>query len=156
MKRVSSQWTFFYKRVFPVVWTVGLLAIFGIGLYARLSHARGNIPLPFFIVLPIMFGFGFYFMKKFVFDLVDEVWDDGHALLVKNNGQQERIALGDIKNVNYSPLVNPPRVILSLRRPTLFGDKIAFCAPVRFVPFAGSAAIDELIERVDAARRKHA
>ena len=53
-------------------------------------------------------------------DLVDEVWDDGNALLVKNRGQEQRIALADIKNVNYSPFVNPPRVTLSLRRPTAF------------------------------------
>ena len=41
-----------------------------------------------------MFVFGLYFMmKKFVFDLVDEVWDDGDTLLVKNRGQDVRIAI---------------------------------------------------------------
>ena len=63
-----------------------------------------------------MIGFGYFIMKKLVFDLVDEVWDDGDALVVKNRGQEERIALADIKNVSYSPFVNPPRVTLSLRR----------------------------------------
>ena len=91
-------------------------------------------------------------MKKLVFDLVDEVWDDGDALVVKNRGQEQRIAFSDIKNVNYSPFVNPPRVTLSLRRPTIFGEQITFCAPVRLVPFSTSPVINDLIERVDRAR----
>jgi hypothetical protein len=99
-----------------------------------------------------MIGFGYFLMKKLVFDLVDEVWDDGDALVVKNGGQDERIALADIKNVNYSPIVNPPRVTLSLRRQTAFGDQITFCAPVRFIPLTSSPVITALIDRVDQAR----
>ena len=49
-----------------------------------------------------MMGFGYFVMKKLVFDLVDEVWDDGEALLIKNRGQEEHVALRDIKNVSYS------------------------------------------------------
>jgi hypothetical protein len=40
-------------------------------------------------------------MKKLIFDLVDEVWDDGRALIVKNDDREERIPFADIKNVNY-------------------------------------------------------
>jgi len=92
---------------------------------------------------------------KLVFDLVDEVWDNGDTLVVKNRGQEQRIALSDIKNVSYSPFINPPRVTLSLRRPTVFGDQITFSAPVRLVPFSTSPVINDLIERVDRARGKH-
>ena len=101
----------------------------------------------------IMAVFGVFLMKKLVFDLVDEVWDDGDSLVVKNGGQEQRIALSDIKNVSYSPFVNPPRVTLSLRRPTVFGDQISFGAPIRFVPFSNSPIIDDLIDRSDRARR---
>jgi hypothetical protein len=45
---------------------------------------------------------------------------------------------------------------LSLRRPSIFGDQVAFCAPIRFVPFATSPIIDDLINRIDVARRKQA
>jgi len=31
---------------------------------------------------------------------------------------------------------------------------VAFCAPVRFVPFSTSPIIDELIQRIDATRRR--
>jgi hypothetical protein len=51
---------------------------------------------------------------------------------------------------------SPPRIVLSLRRPSVFGDQVAFCAPIRFVPFATSPIIDDLIERIDVARQKQA
>ena len=102
-----------------------------------------------------MIAVGFFVMKKLVFDLVDEVWDDGGSLLIENRGEEERVALSDIKNVSYSPLINPPRVTLSLRRPTVFGDEITFNAPMRFMPFSASPIIKELIDRIDLARRKN-
>jgi hypothetical protein len=49
-----------------------------------------------------------------------------------------------------TPSANPP---YGLRKPGVFGDQISFCAPTRFVPFATSPVIDDLIRRIDAARR---
>ena len=71
----------------------------------------------------VMMAFGFFIMKKLVFDLVERSGTMAITLLVKNRGQEERIVLSDIKNVNYSPYVNPPRVTLSVRRPTVFGGR---------------------------------
>jgi acyl-coenzyme A synthetase/AMP-(fatty) acid ligase len=62
-------------------------------------------------------------------------------------------ALSDIKNVNYSPYMSPPQVTLSVRRYTVFGETIAFCAPVSIFPLRSSAVINDLIDRVDAARQ---
>jgi hypothetical protein len=149
MSLISSTLTFYYKRVFPIIWIGGCALIGGLGIYAGLSKGSGLFP--FIVVTLIIFIFGIYFMKKYVFDLVDEVLDDGDALVVKNNGQEQRIPLADIKNLNYTILVSPPRVTLSLRRP-VFGDKVTFSPPVPFIPFATSPIIDELIERIDAAR----
>jgi hypothetical protein len=150
MRRISSNSTFLYKRVFPVLW-FGFLALFlGISLFAVPGSSQ-PAAFPFLIVPIVMMGFGYFLMKKLIFDLVDEVWDDGNALVVKNDGQEQRIPLADIKNLNYTILVSPPRVTLSLRRP-VFGDKVTFSPPVPFIPFATSPIIDELIERIDAAR----
>jgi hypothetical protein len=124
----------------------------GTSLFAQRSTASSL--LPFLIMPAIMMGFGYFVMQRLVFDLVDEVWDDGDTLVVKNRGQEQRIALTDVKNVSYSPWVNPPRVTLLLRRPTIFGHQVVFCAPLRFVPFASNSTIDDLIDRIDAARQK--
>jgi hypothetical protein len=155
MRRISSQWTFFYKFIFPIVWVGFIIVFLAVAIFAPTRSGQGP-PIPALIVPIIMLVIGYSIMKKFIFDLADEVWDDGDALVVKKSGQEERIALSDIKNVNYSTMSSPPRVVLSLRRPSVFGDQVAFCAPIRFVPFATSPLIDDLIERIDAARQKQA
>jgi hypothetical protein len=155
MRLVSSKMTFFNKRVFPVIWFGFLILFIGIALFSGAGRNAPS-PVPFLIVPAIMIVFGYFMMKKLVFDLVDQVWDDGDALVVKNRGQEQRVALSDVKNVSYSPYMNPPRVTLSLRRPTVFGDQITFGAPMRLIPFSSSPIIDDLIERIDRARRKQA
>jgi hypothetical protein len=102
----------------------------------------------------IMMAFGYFMMKKMVFNLVDEVFDAGDALVVKNGTEQAQIPLADITNVSYAQMMNPPQVTLSLRQLTSFGNKVTFCAPTRLMPFAPSPVIDDLIKRVDAARRR--
>ena len=69
------------------------------------SASRGSQDsiIPFLIVPLLMAVFGYWIMKKLVFNLADEVLDAGNALVVRSGGQEERIALSDIKNVNYSP-----------------------------------------------------
>jgi hypothetical protein len=109
-------------------------------------------PFPFFIIPVLRIVLGYFFMRKLVFDLVDEVWDDGDALVIENRDDEEWLALSENKNVSYPPFMNPPRVTLSLRRPTVFGDEIAFNASTRFIPLSKSPIITELIDRVDRAR----
>ncbi|HZR60474.1 MAG TPA: hypothetical protein VFA80_05960 [Xanthobacteraceae bacterium] len=155
MKRISSSWTFFHKRVFPLIW-FGFCAVFVVLPLLGIPISGRSPPGPFFLAPAVMILVGLVIMRKLIFDLVDQVWDDGDSLLVRNRGEEERVALADIKNVNYTPFLSPPRVVLSLRRTTTFGDQIAFCAPVRLVPFASSPVITDLINRVDAARRKSA
>lgn len=154
MRRVSSRVTYFYKRVFPVLW-FGVLAIFLVSSFVIPSSASGGAntpPVPFFIVPIFMAAFGYFFMKKMIFDLVDEVFDAGNALVVKNRGREDRIAMADIKNVNYTPMMSPPRVTLSLRKPSVFGDNVTFCAPLQMIPLSNHPIIDDLIQRIDAAR----
>jgi len=153
MRRISSRTTFWYKRVFPIVW-FGVLALFiTIGVFSS-AFGNGTQLVPFIVMPAVMAVIGYVIMKKVVFDLVDEVWDDGAALIVRDKGREDRIALSNIMNISYSPLINPPRVTLTLRQPSNFGTEITFTAPIRFAPFAKSALIEDLICRVDAARRK--
>jgi hypothetical protein len=153
MRRISSGMTFIYKRVFPIIFLGFFVSFAAIPFLLGLNSGQFP-PLPFFVVPVIVFAIFLFLMKKLVLDLADEVLDAGDALIVKNGGREERIALSEIMNVNYTSFVNPPRVVLSLRRPGIFGAQVAFCPPVRFVPFSTSPIIDELIQRIDAARRR--
>ena len=91
-------------------------------------------------------------MKKLVWDLIDEVYDEGTTLLFKNRGKEFRVKLNDIKNVSYTTMMNPPRVTLSIRYPTDLGDELSFSPLVSWNPFKKSKDIEELIDRIDKAR----
>jgi hypothetical protein len=153
MQRISSKATFIYKRVFPI-FVIGFpLLVVTLVSWANWD-SRNPVPLPVLLV-PAFIGVVFFFVfKKLIFDLVDEVWDAGDTLVVRNQGQEDRILLSDIINVSYSQFVNPPRVTLMLRTPSLFGDKVSFSPPATIFPLSASPIVDELIRRVDAARRR--
>lgn len=152
MRRISSRMTFFYKRMFPAVW-FGFVFLITAAPFVFRSSMKGDAAAQFVVVPAIMLVLGYVMMRKFVFDLVDEVCDDGNALVIRNGGREDRVRLADIKNVGYSPMMNPPRVTLSLRKSSIFGDSVTFCAPVKFLPFSASPVVKELIDRVDAQRR---
>lgn len=151
MRRISSRTTFFNKRVFPVIW-FGFLAFFVVGSSFAMI-AKGELQMAFLFIPSAMAVFGYFLMKKLVFDLMDEVWDDGDMLIVKNKNEEDRIPLSEIMNISYSYVTNPPRVTLTLRHPCRFGTEVTFSPPISFIPFKKSPIIDELIVRVDAKRR---
>jgi hypothetical protein len=150
MRRISSGSTFFYKRVFPIIWfgMTGVFLFFGI-----IGSIKGAEPPLVLVPLVVMIIAGLFVFKKLLFDLVDQVWDDGDALIVRNKNDEERIPLSQIINISDSFLTNPPRITLTVREPTRFGKEIAFMPPMRFLNFLRSPIARELIERVDEARR---
>ena len=150
MKRISSRTVFFIKRVFPVIWFGFLVFVVAIALSKKPS---GGVPVAAFLFPVFMAGFGYFIMKKLVFDLADEAFDDGDALVIRFGSEQQRIPLSEIINVSYSYMVNPPRITLTLRSPGQFGKEVSFSPPSTFIPFAKSPIVADLIERVDAARR---
>jgi hypothetical protein len=147
MQRISRD-TFFIKRIFPFMW-FGFLAFF---LFIGLATAEIRRDPEFFLV-PIAMGlFGYFFFKKMLWDLADEVLDEGDWLVVRIRREEERIPLSNIMNVSYANMMSPQRVTLTLRTPCRFGKEVSFASPQTWVPFGRSQVVDDLIERVDAAR----
>src|SRR5215470_18102919 len=107
MERISSRMTFFQKRVFPAVWFGFLFFFVASGLIAGIAEQPA-----FFLVPALMAVFGFLLMRALVWSLVDEVYDGGSFLPVRNRGDEERIALTNIVNVSATIMVNPPRITL--------------------------------------------
>jgi hypothetical protein len=151
MQRISSRTTFFNKRVFPLIW-FGFVVIL---LIAPLLGQKPKGGFPFvFLIVPVCMGlFGYFLMKKLVFDLADEVFDDGDSLVVRFGSEEERIPLSEISNISYSHMTNPPRVTLTLRTPGRFGKEVTFSPPQSLIPFKKNKIVAELIDRIDAARR---
>jgi hypothetical protein len=154
-RRISAGKTWFYKRVFPVMW----IAMIGLclGLVVMTSQRGHGVPARLLIAPLLALGVAWFVMRRLVFDLADEVWDEGHALRVRFGHEEERIELADIINVGYTFMVNPARVTLTLRNPGRFGKDVTFC-PVqeRFLGplLRRNPLVTDLIERVDAARRR--
>jgi hypothetical protein len=148
MRRISGR-VFFLKRVIPL-FLFGFLAFFVVAMW--LNNAPGvALSGPLFTA-----GVAYVVFKKLVFDLVDEVWDRGDALVVKNRKQEDVIPLSSIVNVSYMAFQNPNRVTLTLREPCIFGREVSFMPPSLPVwkLFSKSPIIEELIERIDAARTR--
>jgi hypothetical protein len=91
-------------------------------------------------------------MKKLVFNLIDEVYDEGETLLFREKGKEVRVSLADIKNVSYSWRMSPPRVTLSICYMTELGDELTFSPTASFIPLRKNRDIEELIDRIDRAK----
>ena len=152
MRRLSSKLTFFWKRMFPVLW-FGFLGFFLVaGLLGMLFRKEFEIGL---LTIPIvMAGFGYFIMKLLVFDLVDEVLDDGDTLVIRNNHQEERIALTNIINVSFAQFTNPQRITLTLRDACIFGKEVTFSPLSRVLPLSTHPISLELIDRINEKRKK--
>ena len=151
MRLISDRSTFMVKRVFPIVW-FGLLAFILVAMLYR-ALERQDFPIPVLVVPFAIGAFGYQLMRKLLFDLVDQVWDAGDALVIRNAGREVRVPLSEIMNISCSSFTNSERVTLSIRRDTVFGTEIAFTPATGFTPFSRSPIVDELIRRVDAARQ---
>lgn len=154
-RRISSRGTFYYKRILPFIFVAVLACAVLVTVYAS-TRAGKPVPLPALLFPVAMGGLIWLVLRRVVFDLADEVLDEGDALLVRFGRETERIPLGQIINLSYTPLMNPARVTLTLRQPGRFGREVSFASKRPL--FAGllgrNPLVDELIERVDAARRR--
>ncbi|MCL2021115.1 MAG: hypothetical protein FWG81_03200 [Betaproteobacteria bacterium] len=154
MKKISSNLFFCYKKIFPLLWFGFLAFITAAGfIYGNFEEEPVALVLPCFMAV-----FSFFLMKKIVWDLVDEVYDCGDSLLVKNSGIEERVALANIMNVSASMYMNPPRITLRLVKPGKLGSEISFspATPFTINPFAKIPVAEDLIIRVDKARVQRA
>lgn len=151
MKKISNPYTFSFK-VFPYLY-------FGfIGVFVALVFMGGGWEKePAFVAVPcVMAVAGWVFMKVALGDLVDEVYDCGEFLLVRRRGEEEKIPLSDIINVNFAMNQQPARITLTLARPGKFGSAVSFALPPKLYlsPLPRSEIAEDLIARVHAARSR--
>lgn len=135
---------------------LGVLA-FAVGAPLLLARGRaGGLPWPALIAPLAMAAIFYLVFKRLVFDLADEVIDDGDALRVRFGEEIERVPLGEIINVSYSGITNPPRITHTLRNAGRFGREVSFAPQQGFLSplFRPNPLVGDLIERVDAARRR--
>lgn len=152
--RISSALTGFYKRAFPLL----LFGIVAVVVAAVMTDEAARGTLPFFLIPIVLMGtIWFFVFRRLIWDLADEVEDHGDYLIVRNRGDEERIALANIMNISASTFINPPRVTLRLVKAGKFGREVTFSPTKRFSlnPFARHPVVDDLVERAHRARSQH-
>lgn len=150
MHKLSSEMTWVTKRLFPTLWfgIVGaVLLVIGVGV------AKQRIPAAALVVPVAIALFGYGMFHWLIFCLVDEVTLAGKDLIVRNRGDEERIPLANVTDVKASLFINPERIVLTLRDPCRFGDRIAFLPPARWkLGISEHPLGDELRQMVEQAR----
>src|SRR5262245_3621637 len=146
MRRISSRYTFYVKRLFPLIWAAALLFI----VVDQLVRGSSSGEWPLLIVVVLMIPFGYFVMRLLgLFEIADVVFDAGDALIVRNRGREARIALSEIAEISSSSSLGklPWRAMLSLRTPSIFGSRVSFMLPLRLLPFRTSPIVKELMDR---------
>lgn len=145
MRRISSSMTVWHKRIFPVIW-FGLLGVY---LFFALRHRP--LPIVPLAIAPALMLFGFFVMRAYVWDLADEVLDDGDRLMIRKGALQQTLLLRDVAEVRITRNSDPTRLTLVLAAPGVLGDKIVFVpafAAASLVPFSRHPLAKELEDRI--------
>ena len=152
MRRISSFWTPFSKRLLPAA-LIGAFATGAVSAVASGAPLVGTL-----LAFCGAAGFTLFLQKLLASDLADDVIDLGDSLLIRRGNVKDRIPLANLLNVDESMAVNPPRMTIHFVKPTAFGKAVAF-SPVssrHLNPFARHSLVEELMLRAQSAREKNA
>ncbi|MGO1071510.1 hypothetical protein [Lysobacter sp. CA199] len=147
MRRISSSISHHFKRTLPVL-TVGA---FSAGLVAMLSQRP--IPVEAAVVFAIALVASASYYCWFMRGVLDEVFDDGDRLLVRNRGVEDTVLLRDVVGVKAQRIRTLVRLTLALAVPGKFGDKIVFLVRDTFLdvlPYGPPPLIKDLENRIAA------
>ncbi len=153
MKQISNS-TFMLKRVTPcfvVGWTL-LVECLAIGSKLKEGAPSSHIVFGVSVGLAIIAIFSVTYVKL-IMPIADAVFDDDDTLVIKRRSITTVIPLDEVINVNYSQFSNPSLVTLRFRRPTALGIEISFIPTSRYWPFSRHPVVEDLIQRIDAAKR---
>jgi hypothetical protein len=143
MRLISSTWTWWYKKVFPAIW-FGFLGIFALAWVPGVIQQK--VPTVAIFIPLVMAAFGYILMRVLGFSLVDEVWIENNNLVVRNHGQEDRFLITNISSVRSKWLQNPEHIVLTLKEPCCFGQKVVFSPTFRWLRFGRHPIADELIK----------
>ena len=123
MRQISSRFTFWHKRIFPIFW-FGFWALWTCIVASWVVKSRGPV---FILLVPVAIPlFGYLLMRRMIFPLADEVFLDGDDVIVRKDGMEARFPVRQIINVDSSIMANPARITLTLREPCELGREIIF------------------------------
>jgi hypothetical protein len=144
----NSAKTFEMKKAFPAIFYALMAAGFIVGISKRPFD-------PAFVVMPLLVTFGgTVLMWRLVWDLADDVVDEGGYLRVRKGRVEERVMLRDVVKVSCLN-TNPVRLSLWLHRPNRFGERVVFIPKGFAWRLYGEHPMDEELRARAARLRKY-
>eukprot|EP01029_Cantina_marsupialis_P009751 TRINITY_DN22570_c0_g1_i3.p1 TRINITY_DN22570_c0_g1~~TRINITY_DN22570_c0_g1_i3.p1 ORF type:complete len:151 (-),score=8.91 TRINITY_DN22570_c0_g1_i3:183-635(-) len=141
MKKISSNLTFFYKKILPLYFLVFIFSLIVIGF---ISEPFQNSTI--FLVSPLIIAsLGFIIFRKLIWNLCDNVYDCGDFLLFKNGKKEKKVYFKDIINVAQKQFLHPERVTIYTQNE----NKITFSPLLKHNLFSSNPIVKELIKRVE-------
>lgn len=114
----------------------------------------GTSPWYVYVILVLAVVSTTFIFKKFIWDLVDEVYDAGDHLVFEKGGIKQKVSFADIEDIGYVSYTSPRRITVTCRKAGSLGDKLVFMPPVfqSLNPAKTPPMVTDLIDRMDAAR----
>jgi hypothetical protein len=144
MQQLSAGHMYLAKWLLPILMFVGV-AVWTIA---------GNVPhttmdfVSHGFALCVLGSFFVYFLKRDIWGLADQVLDGGDSLLVRRGKKEERVLLTNVASVDVTHQLNVTRIVLRLRTPCLFGEKLAFFPKVTHRLGRKNDIADDLTARI--------
>jgi hypothetical protein len=137
-------------RMYLAKWLLPILTFVGVSVWTiarKMPHTAMDIASHGF-ALCVLASLMVYFFRRDIWGLPDEVLDGGDFLLVRRGNEQDRILLANIVGVDVTHQLNSTRIVLRLRTPGAFGDKLAFLPKVTHRWGGQNDIADDLAARV--------
>ncbi|MEH6420233.1 hypothetical protein [Pseudomonas sp. CGJS7] len=149
MRLLSSSATAFIKRAYPVFF-FGLPTI----LLIAFSSAGGWLPQALLFV-PVIALLVLVVCWLSIWDVVDEVVDEGDRLLIRKGQVKDCVLLANVIFIEVTRNKNPTRLKLHLAVPGRLGQKIVFIPQgTQWIPFARHPLAKELETRIDSLKKE--
>ncbi len=143
-KRISSGATFFWRDLFPWIWTIGV----GIGMLGVWYEWFGKPASMEVKLLGMALWAGTSVLFRLGTRRLQEVWLSEGEVVVLAAGRRTRIPLREVTEVRESRGQKIKTVNLRLRRPSAVGQEIRFIPVHRFqAPFTDHPVVQELRQR---------
>ena len=146
MIKISSQSTYFNKRILPILSLAFFVAFTAPFIFQTLT---GDIPRDkaVFVFIFIFFGgvAGLFLYLYLFHPLLDEVYYDNKSLLVKNGKTELVIPFDEVQDIAYSANSRPPRVIITLYEFNQFGIELYFLPPTSLFPLEKTPEVEDLL-----------
>jgi len=147
MKLISGP-TFFYRRLFPIIFIMLMFVIGFVGL-TNFNSLYKFLYCIFCITLSVLYYYLIYKKQE----IITAVYDMGDRLLFYGNNCEQHVLISDLISIDYSRVQFDERLTIRVKKSGCFGSVLSFNLPVRLSMPAANPIATDLKERMIKCKR---